>query len=909
MIISEPFKIKEVKNLPERAAHERQSILQNAGFNTARVPADTVTFDLVARGMSAWSHYQKAGYMIGDEAYAGSRNYLRLQKVAGEVLGIDRLVPTHNGIGAEKLLVTTVMGKGARVLHNRGRVDELVVFNGGISTDVTGTRAREYGPPDQFGADLDLDRVTRYLREGDVAYIHVSLCPDAWNGQTVSLANLHDLRNASRASSTPLVIDISNILENALWNCRVGGHDDLLGKVREIIALADLTIMDAAQGARADIGGFIASPQDALFEKLRNQVVVFEGLHTYGGMTGRAMEVFAVGIEEMARAEYTAWYDAQVEHLYRRIAGAGVPVFRGAKGAGLDVGGILPHLGEEDCPKLVLDGCLYIAGGIRARITGDADFHLEGEGRRVLSLELPRHAYTRNQIAAIADTVADVAALRDEIFGLERIDDGAHFIDELDFRPKRHRLFVHLPEKPPAVLYEPYKIAIFEPISTLDKERRKAAMEAAGYNTFLLRSEDVTIDLLTDSGTTAMSCHQWEGMTNTIDSAYTSRHYTDLVRDFREILGYRHIIPTHQGRAAEHIMSTVMIENGMSVPGNMYFTTTKLHQEMAGGIFVDVIVDEAHDPRADYPWKGNIDPAKLGAEIDRVGADRIAYVSFEMSVNMAGGQPFSMENAREISALCQHHGIPLMYDATRCVENARMIQLRDPAYAGVCIRDILHELMSYGDGCTISCKKDFMVNMGGILACNDDDLAARFRAMMRVWEGDFTTGGLDTKDLEALRRGLLESLDDHYIASRVEQTRELGQKLIEAGIPIVHPPGSHAIFLNAREFLPHLDSDDYPAQALAAAIYIQTGVRAMERGNVSKGRNPETGENYRPALELVRLTIPRRVYTNAHFDFVVDGLRHLWENRDHIGGLEMTYEPKVLRFFQARFTPKPGWQL
>ncbi|MDJ0841278.1 MAG: tryptophanase [Acidobacteriota bacterium] len=458
-------------------------------------------------------------------------------------------------------------------------------------------------------------------------------------------------------------------------------------------------------------------------------------------------------------------------------------------------------------------------------------------------------------------------------------------------------------------MFEPYKIAVFEPIGVLSEEQRKAAMEQAGFNTFLLRSEDVTIDLLTDSGTTAMSCYQWEGMTNSTDTAYSSRHYADLVRDLRDILGYKHIIPTHQGRAAEHIMSTIMIKDGQSVPGNMYFTTTKLHQELAGGVFLDVIVDEAHDPDSTFAWKGNIDLEKLQREIDRVGGENIAYVSFEMSVNMAGGQPFSMENARQVSELCRQHGIPLMYDATRCVENARMIKVKDPAYAGTPVKEILREMMSYGDGCTISCKKDFMVNMGGVLACNNDELAEQFRGMMRVWEGDFTTGGLDPKDLEALRRGLLESLVDHYIAARVEQTQEFGRKLTRAGIPIVQPPGSHAIFINARKFLPHLDQDDYPAQALAAAIYMETGVRVMERGNVSKGRNPKTGENYRPALELVRLTIPRRVYSNSHFDYVVEGIKRLWDNRERIGGLDMVYEPKVLRFFQARFAPKSEWGL
>ncbi len=906
MIISEPFKIKEIKHLNRRKSHERWHVLQNAGFNILEVPADTVTFDLVARGMSAWSHFQKAGYMIGDEAYAGSRNYQHLQSAVKSVLGVERLVPTHNGIGAEKLLVTTMVKPGQKVLHNRGRLDRLVAFNGGISIDVTSQNAREYAAPDQFGADLDLALVKQNLHEGGVAYVHIVLCPDAWNGQTVSFENLEEVNGLCRAGGVPLVIDISNILENALWNTRAKGSEDLMSMVRDIVDQADVVLMDAAQDARADIGGFISSRVDDIFTKLRNQVVVFEGLHTYGGMTGRAMEVFAIGVREMEEVDYTLWYDAQVDQFYRSMADRGVPVYRGTKAVAIDVANFLPHLKEDECAKFVLAAALYLSGGIRARIVGDAAFHLKGEGRRFLSLELPRHAYTGNQLEYIADVVVNLYENRAKVFGLSPVNPETSFADELRLVPNNNRLFVQLPDVT-SHIFEPHKIAIFEPIQMLSKEKRKAAMEKAGSNTFLLESQDIYIDLLTDSGTTAMSSYQWEGMTNTTDSAYNSRHYADLVADYAEILGFKHIIPTHQGRAAEHIMSTVMIKPGQSVPGNMYFTTTKLHQEIAGGLFLDVIVDEAHDPESTFAWKGNIDLTKLRAEIERVGGENIAYVSFEMSVNMAGGQPFSMENARQVSELCQKHGIALMFDATRCVENARMIKVKDPAYTHVTVQEILREMMSYGDGCTISCKKDFMVNMGGILACNSDVLAGQFREMLRIWEGDLTTGGLDPKDIEALRRGLSESLDDHYIAARVEQTQELGHKLIEAGIPIVKPPGSHAIFINAREFLPHLDQDEYPAQALAAAIYIETGVRVMERGNVSKGRNPETGENYRPALELVRLTIPRRVYSNSHFDYVVSGIRRLWDNREKISGLEMVYEPKVLRFFQAQFEPKEPW--
>ncbi|MDJ0523375.1 MAG: tryptophanase [Planctomycetota bacterium] len=448
----------------------------------------------------------------------------------------------------------------------------------------------------------------------------------------------------------------------------------------------------------------------------------------------------------------------------------------------------------------------------------------------------------------------------------------------------------------------PYEIHTIEKVGVLSRERREKAIRAAGYNTFLLRSADVAIDFLTDSGTTAMSTDQWAAYEGVRASATTSDEYHDLVETLRDITSYQHIIPTHQGRAAEHILSEIMIKPGQIVPGNMYFTTTKLHQELAGGVFRDVIVDEAHDPQSDFPWKGNIDVAKLDALVQEHGAEGIAYVSFEHSVNMAGGQPVSMDNMKEVYNYCGKHKIPVFYDATRFVENAYMIQARDARYRDVHISDILREMMLYGDGCTVSGKKDFLINIGGLLAFRDNaEWAKEALERLRIYEGNVTDGGLATHDLAAIAKGVKEMLDDRYIRSRIKQTHFLGKLLLDGGVPIVTPPGSHAIFIDAKGFLPHIDQDEFPAQRLAAEIYVETGVRAMERGNVSKGRNPETGENYRPPLELVRLTIPRRVYTNDHMRAVAAGIIRLYERRDEIRGLKFTYEPSKLRFFQSRF--------
>ncbi|MFC1521513.1 tryptophanase [Elusimicrobiota bacterium] len=444
-------------------------------------------------------------------------------------------------------------------------------------------------------------------------------------------------------------------------------------------------------------------------------------------------------------------------------------------------------------------------------------------------------------------------------------------------------------------------IHTIEYVGMAGRKERDRAIKKAGYNTFLLMSKDVMIDLLTDSGTSAMSVEQWHKYNGGVETQASSKDYFEFVETAQNLTGYKYIVPTHQGRAAEHIMSQIMIENGF-VPGNMYFTTTKLHQEMAGGTFVDVITDEAHDPTSRFEWKGNINLTKLDDLVKKHGSNNFPYISFEMSVNMAGGQPFSMDNARKLYDYCRKHEIPVMFDSTRAAENAYMIKKRDPSYHNVSIKEILKEMFSYGDGCTWSSKKDPLVNIGGMLAFrSDENLYKKSLEMLRKHEGTVTSGGMSAGDMAAQAQGLREMANENYIRSRVEQTQYLGKKLIDAGIPIVEPPGSHAIFLDAKRFLPHLDQDEFPAQALSAAIFVECGVRAMERGNVSKGRDPKTGENYRPALELVRLTIPRRAYTNSHMDTVAQGIISVYHRRKLIKGLRFTYEPKVLRFFQGKF--------
>jgi tyrosine phenol-lyase len=448
---------------------------------------------------------------------------------------------------------------------------------------------------------------------------------------------------------------------------------------------------------------------------------------------------------------------------------------------------------------------------------------------------------------------------------------------------------------------EPYKIKMVEPVKMTTLEERQKAIREAGYNTFLLRSEDVYIDLLTDSGTSAMSDRQWAGMMLGDEAYAGSRNFYHLEDAVREYYGYKNIVPTHQGRAAEHIISQLMIEEGDFIPGNMYFTTTKLHQELAGGTFVDVIIDEAHDPENEHPFKADIDLNKLEDLIKEKGADKIPYVSIATTVNMAGGQPISLGNLKEVRKLTQKYDIPIVHDMTRVAENAYFIQQREPGYENKSIKEIVKEICSLTYAATMSSKKDALVNIGGFLAVNDDELFDKARNMVVIYEGLHTYGGMAGRDMEALAIGISESVDYDHIRARVGQVQYLGEKLIEMGVPIVKPIGSHGIFLNAKKILPHLNQDQLPAQSLAAALYLDSGVRAMERGVVSAGRNPETGEHNYPKLELVRLTIPRRVYTQAHMDVVAESVDEVYRNANEIKGLKFVYEPEYLRFFQSRF--------
>ncbi len=450
---------------------------------------------------------------------------------------------------------------------------------------------------------------------------------------------------------------------------------------------------------------------------------------------------------------------------------------------------------------------------------------------------------------------------------------------------------------------EPWKIKMVEPLSMTTRQQRVKALAEAGYNTFLLHSADVYIDLLTDSGTNAMSDRQWAGMMLGDEAYAGSRNYYHLEEAVQGSYGYRYLVPTHQGRGAEHLLSRAAIKPGQWVAGNMYFTTTRLHQELAGATFVDVIIDEAHDAANPHPFKGNLDLEKLEALVQRVGAAQVAYVSLAGTVNMAGGQPVSMANLKAVRQFCDRHGIKLYLDATRISENALFIQEREEGYADRSIAEIVREFCGYTDGGWVSGKKDSLVNIGGWLAVNEWELFEELRNQVVIFEGLHTYGGMAGRDMEAMAIGIVESMQDDHVRSRVGQVRYLGELLTDWGVPIVQPIGGHAIFLDAQRFYPHLPQDAFPSQTLAAELYLDSGIRSMERGIVSAGRNAQTGDHYYPKLELTRLTIPRRVYTQAHMDVTAEAVKAVYDAREQARGLRMVYEPRYLRFFQAHFEP------
>ena len=448
---------------------------------------------------------------------------------------------------------------------------------------------------------------------------------------------------------------------------------------------------------------------------------------------------------------------------------------------------------------------------------------------------------------------------------------------------------------PVHTIIEPFRIKSVEPIHWTTRAEREKLLRDAHYNLFLLPAGDVLIDLLTDSGTGAMSTYQWAAIMQGDESYAGSRSFDRFRRSIQDIFGYRHVIPTHQGRAAERILFNVMCKKGDVVPNNTHFDTTRANVEYVGAEAVDLVIPEGRQPSLKHPFKGNMDVGALESLIQRVGRERIPLVMLTVTNNSGGGQPVSMENVRQVSAVCRRHRIPLYFDACRFAENAYFIKLREEELAAKTPKAIAQEMFSYGDGCTMSAKKDGMANIGGFLCTNDDKLAQQEKDLLILTEGYPTYGGLAGRDLEAIAVGVQEALREDYLRYRIASTAYLGNHIAEQGVPIVQPPGGHAVYLDARAFLPHIRLDQFPGLALAAELYLEGGIRSVEIGRLMFGADAQ--------MDLVRLAIPRRVYTQSHIDYVVEIILEVWKHRERIQGMRLTYEAPFLRHFTARLEP------
>ncbi len=449
---------------------------------------------------------------------------------------------------------------------------------------------------------------------------------------------------------------------------------------------------------------------------------------------------------------------------------------------------------------------------------------------------------------------------------------------------------------------EPFKIKMVEPLRQTSREEREKLIAEAGYNVFNLKAEDIYIDLLTDSGTSAMSQFQWAALMMGDESYAGSRSFYRLKETVTEITGYEYVLPTHQGRGAEHIFTEIMVKPGTLIPGNMHFDSTRGHLMLKGGRPLDLVIDEGLHPEVIHPFKGNMDLVKLESVLKKHGPEKVPFILHTVTCNNNGGQPVSMENIKAVAELASKYKVPLFFDVARFAENCFFIREREAGYKDKEILGIAQEMFSYGDGCLMSSKKDGLVNIGGFLATKDQSLYQQASQLSIIYEGFPTYGGMAGRDMEALALGLKEVLEVPYLRFRTGQVAQLGQLLLDEGVPIVEPPGGHAVYLDAKRFLPHIPQHEFPGQSLVIDLYVEAGIRAVELGSCAFAeKDPDTGEIVYPELELVRLTIPRRVYTNSHIDIVGESIVNVYRKRDRLKGLKIIYETPVLRHFTCRF--------
>lgn len=800
---------------------ERKIVLEKNNNNSNLIEEEYIWTDLSRPDLNALSENQYSALFLGDESYAGSKNFIKLNQITKQIFNKQYLLPTHNIKGAWNLII--------KILEKiENFTIELINFN-----------------PIE---NLHIQKLMKYYNinyQGNKKLSFFFL--NSIQSYLESYEKIKEKLESIKEQSILIVADFSNIF--SFTNCDKN-------KIKELSDLVDIILIDSTFDLMCHNGALIITDNFKYYEYLTEWVVAFEGLHTYGGLAGRDMEVIYHGLQEAQNNLFWQYKNNSMKFIYQETQK------------------LLKNYTDYQISNTYNTHFFYIKSSQNTIALNNSLF-LNGQVRGLsqdnyLLIFLPSRRYQKQNLELFINTL------------------------EVTLRNPQTIVNIIQPQE-----YCSYNFKGIEIINLKPLEKRKQILEKAGYNTFLIPSEDVYIDFLTDSGTSSMSDEQWSKAI-----LYDQkRAYKLLEQAIEEIFGFKYFLPTHQGRAAEHILSQTMIKPNQFVINNMYFTTTRFHQEYAKGIFVDLIIDEAYKPEIEHPFKGNIDVDKLVDFIEKNGARNIAYICVENNVNMAGGQPVSLENLKQIRKICDYYSIPLVLDATRIAENSFLIKERENEYKNKTIKEIIREIMSLADAATISAKKDPLTNISGLLLVRSYELYQKMKSILEIFEGDYYNGGLAARDIAALAQGLYEMTDFYYLKHRIEQVRYLGNLLEASGIPIVKPIGGHAIYLDAKRFLPHIKQDEFPAQTLAAYIYLYGGVRTMERGIVSAGRDPKTGNHKYPELELVRITIPRRVYTNEHMEYTSNIINQVYQIREKIGGLTIVYEPPFLRFFTMRFEP------
>ncbi|MCX7758198.1 MAG: tryptophanase [bacterium] len=817
----QPYKAKIVYFPKYLDISERRILLEKKENDANLIEEDYIWTDLSGMNLNSLSESQYAALFLGDESYAGSKNFIKLNQNIQKTFNKEYLIPTHNIKGAWNLII--------KILENF----ENYQFN-----------LVNYNPLE----NQHFEKILSYYKIKQQGSKKISIFfLNSLKSYNYSINDVKNMISELKEESLLTIADFSNIFSFTKSN---------LDEVKEFSNLVDIIVIDCSFDLMSNTGALLITDNFKYYEHLTEWVVAFEGLHTYGGLAGRDMEIINQGLEEAKNKNFWEYKEKSINFLYEEIK----RITNSVEGFEISPR-CSAHYFYIKHSIHNINNLLFLIGQVRGYSKDN-----------YMVLYLPSRKYQKKNLELFVNSLELAIQQKNRRY----ISD---FIDPRD--------------------YISYNLKGIEIINLLSFEDRKEILEKAGYNTFLIPAEKVYIDLLTDSGTSSMSDEQWS-----LAILYDQkRAYKLLEESIENIFGFRYFLPTHQGRAAEHVLSQTMIKPGQFVINNMYFTTTRFHQEYAQGVFVDLIIEEAYKPEVPHPFKGNIDVDKLVDFIEKNGASNIAYVCIENNVNMAGGQPVSLENIKQIRKICDYYGIPIVLDATRIAENAFFIKEREQGYQNKDIKSIIREIMSLADAATISAKKDPLTNISGLILVRSPDLFIKMKKMIEIFEGEYYNGGMSSRDIAMLAKGITEMTNFYYLKNRIDQVRYLGNLLKSSNIPIVEPIGGHAIYIDAKRFLPHISQEEFPAQTLAAYIYLYGGVRTMERGIVSAGRDPKTGKHKYPELELVRITIPRRVYTNEHMEYTSNTICEVFSIREKISGLSILYEPPFLRFFTMRFEP------